>query len=258
MDPKVSLVGAGPGDAGLLTLKALESIRTADVVVYDRLVSEEVMALIPRGVPKVYAGKNCKEKAIEQQEINQLLITLARKYRHVVRLKGGDPFLFGRGGEEMQALRDARIAYEIIPGITSAQGCAAAVGIPLTHRGLATGIRFITGHRQGHDPKPLDLNWESLADPETTLVVYMGLANIEDLTNNLILHGLDSNTPAAIVENGTTPRQRVISTTLAELPGIAREMQVISPSLIIIGKVAAMAVSEVNSFVTELSYKTTR
>lgn len=248
MNNKVTLVGAGPGDPELLTIKALNALKAADAVVYDRLVSEEIMALLPRGVPRIYAGKSCKHKAMPQEEINDLLILLAKKYAHVVRLKGGDPFLFGRGGEEMQALEAAGIKCEIIPGITSAQGCASIAGIPLTHRGLATGVRFITGHRQESTPLPLEMNWQNLADPETTLVVYMGLANIEDITQNLLTHGLPETMPAAIIERGTTPHQRVLITTLAALPDMVKTQNIQSPSLVIIGQVVSL------STVTKASY----
>jgi uroporphyrin-III C-methyltransferase len=241
MESKVTLVGAGPGDPELLTIKALKALESADVVVYDRLVSDDVMALIPRGAPKIYAGKSCKHKAMPQEEINDLLITLSTKYKNVVRLKGGDPFLFGRGGEEMQSLAEKNITCEIIPGITSAQGCAASAGIPLTHRGLASGVRFITGHRQEASELPLELNWQSLADPETTLVVYMGLVNIEDIVRNLLAHGLSSDTPAAIIERGTTASERVLATALSGLPARVKAENVVSPSLVIIGKVAAFA-----------------
>ncbi|MDX2074439.1 MAG: uroporphyrinogen-III C-methyltransferase [Alphaproteobacteria bacterium] len=237
----VILVGAGPGDPELLTVKALRAIERADIIVYDRLVSEEIMALIPRGVPKIYAGKSCKHKAMPQEEINQLLVTLSKKYARVVRLKGGDPFMFGRGGEEMEALRAAKVPHEIIPGITSAQGCAAAAGIPLTHRGLAGSVRFITGHRQDATSAPLELNWPSLADPDTTLVIYMGLVNIAEIVKNLVAHGVASDTPATIIERGTTPQQRVFTARLSALPATVEAEKVQSPSLIIIGKVAALA-----------------
>lgn len=248
MNTKVTLVGAGPGDAELLTIKALRAIESADVVVYDRLVSDAVMALVPRGVPKIYAGKSCKHKAMPQEEINQLLVTLSAKYNNVVRLKGGDPFLFGRGGEEMLALAEANVQYEIIPGITSAQGCTASVGIPLTHRGLATGVRFITGHRQEGSSSPFDMNWASLADPETTLVVYMGLVNIEAIVENLVAHGLPANTPAAVIERGTTPEERIFTTNLATLPATVKAQNIQSPSLVVIGKVVTLAA------VTKLSH----
>lgn len=243
-DSKVTLVGAGPGDADLLTLKALKALQAADVVVYDRLVSGDIMALIPAGVPKIYAGKSCKHKAMPQEEINQLLVTLSRKYKRVVRLKGGDPFLFGRGGEEARALQENNVACEVIPGITSAQGCAAAAGIPLTHRGLATGVRFITGHRMSTDEagNPLELNWQSLADEETTIVVYMGLVNIETIVEKLVAHGLPASTPAAIIERGTTKDERVFRTLLSTLKETVELHEVQSPSLIVIGKVAALDV----------------
>ncbi len=243
MTGKVFLVGAGPGDPELLTLKALKAIESADAVVYDRLVSDAVMALVPRGVPRFFAGKSCKEKAMTQEEINELLIALARKGQRVVRLKGGDPFLFGRGGEEALELAKHHIDFEIIPGITSAQGCAAYAGIPLTHRGLATGVRFFTGHRMTEDDTsdPLDLNWQSLADPDTTLVVYMGLANIGIIAKKLIEHGLAADTPAAAIASGTTPRQQVVVSTLEKISADVASAKLEPPTLIIIGKVAALA-----------------
>jgi uroporphyrin-III C-methyltransferase len=241
---KVILVGAGPGDAELLTIKALRAIESADVVVYDRLVSDDIMALIPKGIPKIYAGKSCKVKAMPQEEINALLVMLSQKYARVVRLKGGDPFMFGRGGEEALALQEKNIPCEIIPGITSAQGCAAAAGIPLTHRGLATGVRFITGHRMSVDEagNPLELNWQSLADAETTIVVYMGLVNIEVIVSELVAHGLSVATPTAIIERGTTAQQRVFRCTLNQLIQTVADEKLESPSLIVIGKVAALNV----------------
>ncbi len=177
-----------------------------------------------------------------QEEINTLLVTLAQKGARVVRLKGGDPLMFGRGSEEALALRVHHIRYEIIPGITSAQGCAAYAGIPLTHRGLATGVRFITGHRTSENADaPLDLDWQGLVDPDTTLVVYMGLANIDIIATQLIAHGLPASTPAAAIEQGTTPSQRVISTTLADLPAQIKQAVLEAPVLVVIGKVAAFA-----------------
>jgi len=243
MTGKVSLVGAGPGDPELLTLKALKAIESADAVVYDRLVSDAVLALIPRGVPRFFAGKSCKEKAMTQEEINELLVTLAREGKRVVRLKGGDPFLFGRGGEEALELAKHHIDFEIIPGITSAQGCAAYAGIPLTHRGLATGVRFITGHRVTAEDAadPLELNWQSLADPDTTLVVYMGLANLGIIAKKLIEHGLSATTPAAAIANGTTQQQQVIISDLTDIEVAVTKAKLEPPTLVIIGKVAALA-----------------
>jgi len=240
---KIFLVGAGPGDPELLTLKALKAIESADAVVYDRLVSEAVLALIPRGVPRFFAGKSCKEKAMTQEEIHQLLIALAREGKRAVRLKGGDPLLFGRGGEEALELAKHHIDFEIIPGITSAQGCAAYAGIPLTHRGLASGVRFLTGHRVTAEDTadPLDLNWQSLADGDTTLVVYMGLANLGIITAKLMEHGLPANTPAAAIAHGTTPQQRITISNLSEIEGAVAKAKLEPPTLVIIGKVAGLA-----------------
>ncbi len=243
MSGKVSLVGAGPGDPELLTLKALKAIENADAVVYDRLVSDAILALIPRGCPRFFAGKSCKEKAMTQEEIHELLVTLALEGKHAVRLKGGDPLLFGRGGEEALELARHHIDFEIIPGITSAQGCGAYAGIPLTHRGLATGVRFITGHRVTAEDTadPLDLNWQSLADPDTTLVVYMGLANLGIIAEKLMAHGLSATTPAAAIANGTTPKQQVILSTLKEIETTVARAKLEPPTLVVIGKVAALA-----------------
>ncbi len=239
----IYLVGAGPGDPELLTLKAHKALARAQAVIYDRLVSEEIMALVPAGVPRFFAGKSCKQKAMTQDEINTLLVTLSKKYAHVVRLKGGDPLLFGRGGEEALVLASQHIPFEIIPGITSAQGCGAYAGIPLTHRGLATGVRFVTGHRTTAEDaeEPLELNWQSLADPDTTLVVYMGLANLQAVSENLIAHGLPADTPAAAIAQGTTRQQRVVLSSLRNLPGDVAEAALEAPTLAIIGKVAALA-----------------
>ena len=239
MNGKVFLIGAGPGDPELLTVKALKAIQGAQAVVYDRLVSEEILALIPHGTPRFFAGKSCKQKAMTQEEINALLVSLAQVGHNVIRLKGGDPFLFGRGGEEALELAGAGIAYEIIPGITSAQGCGAYAGIPLTHRGLATGVRFLTGHRMA-DEEMANLNWASLADPDTTLVVYMGLANLEMIATNLIAHGLLASTPAAAIEQGTTQNQRVVLSTLTSLKQAVEDGKLEAPTLLVIGKVAAL------------------
>jgi len=243
MTGKVTLVGAGPGDPGLLTLNALKAIESADAVVYDRLVSDAVLALIPRGCPRFFAGKSCKEKAMTQEEIHELLLALAQEGKHVVRLKGGDPLLFGRGGEEALELAKQHIPFEIVPGITSAQGCAAYAGIPLTHRGLASGVHFLTGHRITAEEfdEPLQLNWHSLADPDTTLVVYMGLANLSIIAEKLIAHGLPKGTPAAAIADGTTPRQQVILSNLAEIAEAVARAKLEPPTLVIIGKVAALA-----------------
>jgi uroporphyrin-III C-methyltransferase len=237
---KVVLVGAGPGDPDLLTLKALKAIEAAEVVVYDRLVPAEVLALIPKGTARIDVGKQSGYHPIPQEEINALLVRLAGGGRLVVRLKGGDPFIFGRGFEEALALEKAGIACEVVPGITAAQGCAASLRVPLTHRGLATGVRYLTGHSRAD--LPLDLDWKGLADRDTTLVIYMGLANIEAIALDLIEHGLSPDTPALAVCQGTTPRERRVCAVLADLPAVAKSAGFDGPVLFIIGQVAAMAV----------------
>ncbi len=235
----VYLVGAGPGDPELLTVKAVRLLEEADVVVYDRLVTQDVLDLIPRGTSRIYVGKANGRHHVVQDEINALLVRLARSGRTVVRLKGGDPFVFGRGSEEADYLRRHGVPVKVVPGITAAFGCAAAVGIPLTHRGLASGVRFVTGHRR--DDAPLDLNWESLADPDTTLVIYMGLSTLDEIAHRLVEAGLAPNTPAAAIANGTTRAQKVCCATLADLPGKVREAGFAAPVLTIIGRVVGLA-----------------
>ncbi|MFO1154123.1 MAG: uroporphyrinogen-III C-methyltransferase [Rhodospirillales bacterium] len=234
----VALVGAGPGDPDLLTLKALRLMREADVVVYDRLVSPPILALIPVGTSRIFAGKIARHHHVPQPEINALLVGLARSGRKVVRLKGGDPFLFGRGGEEAECLAAHGIPFEIVPGVTSASGCTAYAGIPLTHRGLAHGVRFITGHAK--DDADLTLDWRALADPDTTLVLYMGRIHVERIARNLMQHGLPATTPAAIIVNGTRPDQLTLTTTLDELSARVTGLDMAAPTLIIIGKVVAL------------------
>jgi uroporphyrin-III C-methyltransferase len=236
---KVLLVGAGPGDPELLTLKAARAIASADTLVYDRLVPAEIVELAPAGAVRVNVGKQAGNHPVPQAEINRLLIQFARSGRNVVRLKGGDPFIFGRGCEEALALEQAGIAYEVVPGITAAQGCAASARVPLTHRGLATGVRYVTGHCRGDEP--LDLDWASLADPSTTLVVYMGFANIGEIVRQLIVHGLPGDTPVLAVCQGTTPREQRICASLMALPQAVRAANFDGPILFIIGRVAAVA-----------------
>jgi len=237
--PDVYLVGAGPGDPDLLTVKAQRILREAEVVVYDRLVSNQILDLLPTGAKRIYVGKAAGRHYMTQDEINQLLVSLARSGRKVTRLKGGDPFIFGRGSEEAQYLLAHGLTFEVVPGVTSAAGCSAYAGIPLTHRGLATGVRFVTGHCRAN--LPLDLNWSSLADPETTLVVYMGLGHLPEIARKLMDAGLPGTTPAAVIENGTTARQRRCIDTLAGLPKRVRELDFQTPSLVIIGRVVSLA-----------------
>ncbi|MGO1119969.1 uroporphyrinogen-III C-methyltransferase [Rhodovibrionaceae bacterium A322] len=234
----VYLVGAGPGDPELLTLKAARLIGQADVLVYDRLVSAEVLKLASDKARRIFVGKEPNHHAVPQEDINAILIEQAKLGHKVVRLKGGDPFIFGRGSEEAAALVKAGIAFEVAPGITAAQGCAAHLGVPLTHRGLATGVRYVTGHCR--EDTPLDLDWAGLADSETTLVVYMGAANIAQISDELIAHGLPLETPVLAVNNGTTPRERRLRTTLDKLPQDTKAADFSGPVLFIIGAVAAL------------------
>jgi len=235
----VVLVGAGPGDPDLLTLRALRDIQRADVIVHDRLVSDEILSLVPENVDKVFVGKATGKHIYTQEEINELLSDLAGKYKLIVRLKGGDPFVFGRGSEEAEHLLKHGISYDVVPGITAAAGCGAAARIPLTHRGLARSVRFITGHhKEGHG---LDIYWETLADPEMTVVIYMGLKNLNSIVDNMIRAGRAANTPAAIVENGATPKQRIAYTTLEGLPKTRTDGDFKPPSLLVVGHVIEIA-----------------
>lgn len=236
---KVYLVGAGPGDPDLLTVKAQRLIRSADTIVYDRLVSQEILDLVPDAASMVYVGKATGHHTLSQKEINAMLVDLGRKWQCVVRLKGGDPFIFGRGGEEAQALARNDIPFEVVPGITAAQACAAYAGIPLTHRGLARRVQFMTGHYRNNEPLALDP--AALSDPEQTLVVYMGLANLPHIVRDLVQAGLSEETPVAVVEQGTTPRQRTIITTLGDLEQAAVRRSIVSPAMLIIGKVVTLA-----------------
>ena len=236
---RVILVGAGPGDPDLLTVKALRLIQSAEVVVYDRLVSQEIMALISPAAERIYAGKALGHHHLVQDEINALLVELARSGRDVVRLKGGDSFMFGRGSEEALYLARHGIAYAVVPGISAAAGCSSYAGIPLTHRGLATGVQFVPGHLR--DGNRLDLDWDRLADPDTTLVIYMGLQSLPETSTRLIAAGLPADTPAAAIENGTTPRQRRVIGTLSTLVELSRAARLQAPTLIVIGRVVSLA-----------------
>jgi uroporphyrin-III C-methyltransferase len=239
MTGRVLLVGAGPGDPELLTVKALQAIRAADVVVFDRLVSAAILDLVAPGIEMIDVGKRSGRHTLPQAEINALLVRLGRSGRLVVRLKGGDPFLFGRGGEEALALHAAGVPFAVVPGITSAQGCAAALNLPLTHRNLATGVRFITGQRCGEDELAHD--WAGLADANTTLVVYMGLANIGEIAARLMSNGLAGATPVVAISQGTQPGARHIVSNLGEIAEAAVAARLASPALFVIGKVARIA-----------------
>ena len=234
----VHLIGAGPGDPDLLTVKALRLIQTADVVVYDRLVSPEIMALIPAATRLIDVGKLPKCHRVPQEAINALLVDLAHEGLCVARLKGGDPLIFGRGSEEAVDLRAAGLSVTYVPGITAAQGMAASSGVPLTHRGLATGVRYVTGHR-ARDAK-LDLDWASLASETTTLVVYMGLQNIAEIAFQLMRHGLPASLPVMAVSAATTPREtRLVSSLgsiVTDVAGVPRD----APVLFVIGHLVSL------------------
>jgi uroporphyrin-III C-methyltransferase len=238
----VYLVGTGPGDPGLLTLKAVRLMQTAHVVLYDRLVSEDILRLINPSALMVYVGKQRSYHTRTQSEIHELLRTFAADAgATVVRLKGGDPFVFGRGGEEAEYLQQRGVSVHCVPGITAAAGISAELGIPLTHRGLATSVRFLTGHARDGGQAALDEAIATAVDPHTTLVVYMGLATLRRLISELTQGGIDGATPAAAIERGTTPEQRIVWSTLEQLADEADAATLQSPTLIIIGKVVALA-----------------
>ncbi|MDQ9178505.1 siroheme synthase CysG [Cronobacter sakazakii] len=231
---EVVLVGAGPGDPGLLTLKGLQQIQQADIVVYDRLVSDEIMNLVRRDADRVFVGKRAGYHCVPQEEINQILLREAQRGKRVVRLKGGDPFIFGRGGEELETLCDAGIPFSVVPGITAASGCSAYAGLPLTHRDYAQSVRLITGHLKNGG----EFDWHNLAAEKQTLVFYMGLNQAAAIQEKLIEHGMDPQMPVALVENGTSVKQRVVAGVLTELGALAQRVE--SPSLIIVGRVVAL------------------
>ncbi|MGD9708918.1 MAG: siroheme synthase CysG [Halothiobacillaceae bacterium] len=234
---EVWLIGAGPGDADLLTLKALRLLQQADVIVHDRLVPEAILNLARREAERIDVGKSMSRHTLPQEDINRLLVELARQGKRVARLKGGDPFIFGRGGEEMEAVIEAGIPCLAVPGITAAAGCAAYAGIPLTHRDHAQSVRFVTGHTKKDD---MGLDWRALVAEGQTLVFYMGLANVERICERLMAHGMRPDMPAAIIERGTLPDQRVFEGTLASLPDVARRTEPRSPSLIVVGEVVRL------------------
>lgn len=233
----VYLVGAGPGDPELLTLRAAQLLRAAEVIVYDNLVSPAVLDIANPAAERIYAGKERGNHALPQEQINVLLVQQAQRKRIVVRLKGGDPYVFGRGGEEVQTLADYGVRFEVVPGVTAAAGVAAYAGIPLTHRGYASACVFAAGYLKDGS---IDLDWEGLARPGQTVVIYMGLHGLSTLSAKLIAHGLAPDTPAAIVQQGTTPQQRVVTGTLETLPALAESARLKPPTLIIVGPVVSL------------------
>ncbi|MEK9719462.1 MAG: uroporphyrinogen-III C-methyltransferase, partial [Quisquiliibacterium sp.] len=234
---EVALVGTGPGDPELLTIRALRLIHQADVILFDNLVSESIMALVPSAAKRIYVGKERNLHTMRQESINALMVDLARAGRRVVRLKGGDPFIFGRGGEEIETLCEQGVDFQVVPGITAAAGVASYAGIPLTHRDHAQACMLITGHlRDGS----MNLDWPALTRPRQTLVCYMGFLGLAELCSRLIEHGLPAETPAAIVQQGTQDSQRVVTGTLTTLPGLAIEAELKPPTLIIVGSVVSL------------------
>lgn len=234
---EVFLVGAGPGDPDLLTLKAYRIITTADVVLYDRLVSPEILDLIPPETRRIHVGKQRSQHTLPQDQINQQLVELAQAGHRVLRLKGGDPFIFGRGGEEIETLAEAGVRFQVIPGITAASGCAAYAGIPLTHRDHAQSVRFITGHLKNDT---CDLPWKDFVQNNQTLVFYMGLVGLPIITRELMAHGMNASMPVALVSKGTTPDQKVVVGELDTIVERVIESEVVAPTLVIIGHVVSL------------------
>lgn len=240
MTGKVFIVGAGPGDPKLITLKAVESIKSADIVLYDRLVSKKIVAMIPKRAEKMYVGRDVGDDYKHQDTTNDMMVKFAKKNKTVVRLKGGDPFIFGRGGEEAEFLRKHKVKYEIIPGITSGIGSAEYSGIPLTHRKFASSVVFVTGHEDAKKSEGV-VDWKRLAKAVDTIVIMMGLSRLDIISKKLISGGLSKNTPVAVIQNGTTDEHRMIKGTLSNISKKISEAKIKPPSIIVVGKVVNLS-----------------
>jgi len=233
----VWLVGAGPGDPGLLSLLAYKSIKKADVIFYDALLNEKILYLARSKARLIYVGKRGNKKSINQLEINNLLINEAKKNKRVLRLKGGDPFIFGRGGEEIETLSDNGIPFQVVPGITAASGCASYAGIPLTHRNYSQSCRFVTAHLKDGSS---NLPWNEFVVEQQTIVFYMALTSVNHICQQLIVHGMREDMPVALVERGTTPEQKVYTTSLSKLPDLINNQEIHAPTLMIVGEVVSL------------------
>lgn len=240
MTGKVFIVGAGPGDPKLITLKAVEAIKSSDVVLYDRLVSKKIVSMIPKKSQKLYVGRDVGDDYKHQDTTNDMMVKFAKKNKNVVRLKGGDPFIFGRGGEEAEFLKKHNVKYEIIPGITSGMGSAEYSGIPLTHRNYASSVVFVTGHEDAKKKEGV-VDWKKLAKSVDTIVIMMGLSRLEIISKKLISGGLDKNTPVAVIQNGTTDEHKMIKGTLSNISKKVKEAKVKPPTIIIVGKVVKLS-----------------
>jgi len=240
MTGKVYLVGAGPGDPKLITLRAVELIKKADVVLYDRLVSKKILAMIPKRAVSIYVGREVGDDTTHQENTNELMVKYAQLKKSVVRLKGGDPIIFGRGGEEAEFLKSFNVKYEIIPGITSGIGSATYAGIPLTHRQFASSVVFVTGH-EDPEKKTEVVKWKKLAKSVDTIVIMMGLSRIEVISRKLIEGGMDKNMPVAVIQNGTTSKQKMVKGTISNIANKIKRNQIKPPTNIIIGRVVDLS-----------------
>jgi uroporphyrin-III C-methyltransferase len=240
MTGRVYIVGAGPGDPKLITLKAIEAIKKADVVLYDRLISKETLAMIPKKAEKIYVGRNIGDDYKHQNTTNELMVEFAKKKKNVIRLKGGDPFIFGRGGEEAEFLRANKIKFELIPGITSGIGSAEYSGIPLTHRDYASSVAFVTGHEDAKKTKT-SVKWKKLATSVDTIVIMMGLSRLENICKDLSLGGLDKKTPVAVIQNGTTSKHRMVKGNISNISKKVNQARIRPPSIIVVGKVVDLS-----------------